>query len=252
MELLVAEHEIKGQVFLPPKNKIKGGLIFCHGIPSGESSNRAQGYDQLSRIFYKKGLVTLFFNFRGTGESGGNFDLQNWVADLREIINYYFQEYGYTPLIITGFSGGAAVAVEAAAQDERVSAVALGSCPANFSFFFELYPPEGVYLWFKQMGLFRNPAELSSQDEWINRFRSLQPQEKIHLLSPRPTLIMHGESDDLVPPDHASTLYNLAGSGKRMVTFPRVGHRLRNSRKALRYLKTWVDEILDKQATFSW
>ncbi len=242
--LQVDDDELHGEVFIPAdEQKIKGGLILCHGIPSGEG-RQSKGYDYLGRLFARRRLATVFFNFRGTGESGGNIDLVNWKEDLQAVINYYFTDYGYSPLIFLGFSAGAAVALEAAVEDDRVKALALGACPGNFSFLMEKLTPEAVWEWFRQIGLFRRPTALPPQEEWLQRFMSIRPEEKIHLLPPRPILIMHGEKDDLVTLSHAHTLYERAGGDKRIVTFPRVGHRLRSSRKALKYLQIWIEEFL--------
>ncbi len=243
-KLWVDSDELHGEVFLPAnEQKIRGGLILCHGIPSGEG-RQSKGYDYIGRLFARRQLATVFFNFRGTGESGGNIDLVNWKEDLQELINYYFTGYGYTPLIFVGFSAGAAVALEVAAEDDRVKALALGACPGNFSFLMEKFTPETVWEWFRQLGLFRRPDALSPQEEWLQRFMSIRPEEKIHLLLPRPILIIHGEKDDLVPLSDAYSLYERAGGDKRVVTFPRVGHRLRSSRKALKYLQIWIEEFL--------
>ena len=224
---------------------IRGGLIICHGIPSGEGgAPRSQGYEQLAQLFAEQGLATVIFNFSGTGVSGGNLDLRNWVEDLQKIIDYYFDHFGYTPLLTIGFSAGAAVSVEVAAGDERVTALALGACPADFSFFWEHYTEEQLWQWCHQLNFFRSPEKLPSREEWVQRFLSLRPREHIHLLAPRPHLIIHGEEDDLVLLSHAHTLYSLAGAGKRLATFPHIGHQLRTSHQIQKTHQSWVEEVL--------
>ncbi len=239
---------IRGSVIKPREEKIvKGGLILCHGIPSGESP-QGGGYDQLGRFFARRGFVTMFFNFRGTGESGGHFDLRNWVEDLQEIINHYFSRYGNAPLIVAGFSAGAAVSLEVVVNDGRVSALALAACPRNFSFFFEHFPVEAYWEWCYHMGFFRRQGALPEKKEWGRRFLSIRPEREIKRFSPRSLLLLHGEKDHLVPLNHAHNLYALAGREKRLVTFPRLGHRLRNSQRVIGYLQVWLEEIIGRNA----
>ena len=241
--------EIKGQAFVPAGGMDRGaGLIICHGIPSGSThrSPKRQGYEHLGRFFSRRGLATLIFNFRGTGSSGGNLDLVDWTADLREVIDYYFRTCGPHPagLILLGFSAGAAVSVEVAAHDRRVAALALGACPQDFRFFTERLPGVDLWGWFKAAGMFRQPESLSSPEKWLKRFLSICPADIIEQISPRRLLIMHGDEDEMVPCMHAEELYRRAGKGmdKRMVIFPGAGHQLRILRRVWRYLAHWLDE----------
>lgn len=238
---------IKGKVFIPGSDNSETGIIICHGIPGTDSvkSQKKAGYDSLGRYFSQKGFLTVTFNFRGTGESGGNLDLAGWVEDLKEVIRYYFESHGssYPRLVLTGFSAGAAVSLEVAVDDKRIEAIALGACPLNFDFFTDKFTGDQVWRWFSEAGLFRDPDIMCPREEWFKRFRSIRPEEKIGDISARHLLIMHGVEDDLIPVYHAMQLYSLAGGKKRMTVFPGVSHRMRNYRRVIHYLYVWLKEI---------
>ena len=72
-------------------------LVLCHGMPAGD--NRQNGFDSghaieeldyasIAEWFALEGFKTVIFNFRGTGESGGNFHPMGWVEDLNSLIDY--------------------------------------------------------------------------------------------------------------------------------------------------------------------
>ncbi|NLA05293.1 MAG: alpha/beta hydrolase, partial [Firmicutes bacterium] len=200
----------------------------------------------LGRYFSRRGFTTLIFNFRGTGSSGGNLDLVDWTADLREVIDHYFRTYGTPPagLILMGFSAGAAVSVEVAAHDRRVAALALGACPQDFRFLTERLPGADLWGWFKTAGMFRQPERLSPPEKWLERFLSVCPADRIAQIPSRRLLIMHGDEDETVPCAHAEELYRRAGKemDKRMVLFPGAGHQLRILERVWRYLGHWLEE----------
>ncbi|WP_395153181.1 alpha/beta hydrolase family protein, partial [Ilumatobacter sp.] len=67
------------------------GVILCHGFPIGPLDAQLSGgtFPQLiDRIASGLGCVAMTFNFRGCGDSEGDFSLQGWVDDLRNAISH--------------------------------------------------------------------------------------------------------------------------------------------------------------------
>ena len=61
------------------------GLIVCHGFPIGplDARQSAGTFPELvDRAANDLGWVGMTFNFRGCGQSEGDFSLQGWVNDL--------------------------------------------------------------------------------------------------------------------------------------------------------------------------
>ena len=69
------------------------------------------------------GFPVLRFNFRGAGLSAGEHDQgEGEVDDVRAALDWLDSEY-HLPLVLAGFSFGAAVGLRAACPDSRVSVV---------------------------------------------------------------------------------------------------------------------------------
>ena len=67
------------------------------------------------------GLVTLRINFRGVGQSTGEFDSgKGELDDARSALEYLSEQYPNKPLVVCGFSFGARVGMELGIPDRRV------------------------------------------------------------------------------------------------------------------------------------
>ncbi|MTA43412.1 MAG: hypothetical protein F2567_10310, partial [Actinobacteria bacterium] len=61
------------------------GLLICHGFPNLNQGGAlsARSFPELAeRIATEMGWMVLVFNFRGAGDSDGNFSLHGWRDDL--------------------------------------------------------------------------------------------------------------------------------------------------------------------------
>jgi len=82
---------IRGRVFFPVARPSRQYpvVVICHGIP-GSGAERPPddpGYEGLAEEFASKGLAAVIFNFRGCGDSGGNFDMMGWTRDLETVVD---------------------------------------------------------------------------------------------------------------------------------------------------------------------
>ena len=108
---------------------IRGAVVFAHPHPQfgGTMHTKAvyQGAKGLSRI----GCAVLRFNFRGVGQSEGQFDQGDGEKqDFSAATDYMATRYPGARIWAAGFSFGAWVALEAGAADDRVSAL-IGIAP---------------------------------------------------------------------------------------------------------------------------
>ncbi len=128
--------EIKGRLYSPHRDRTHAAVVLCHGIPRGTPDTKDRGYSDLIERLVHEGFITVFFNFRGTGPSSGNFDILGWSRDLTAVIDrlYGTHDIDTDRVAIMGFSGGAAAAVYVASQDTRPSAIISCACPARFGF----------------------------------------------------------------------------------------------------------------------
>jgi alpha/beta superfamily hydrolase len=223
-------------------------LCLCHGIPAVAYNPEDRGYAMLAEKFCSQGFVTFTFNFRGAGPSEGNFDLGGWIDDLKFATDFLYSmdEVEISGLVLIGFSGGAAVSVNVAAIDQRISAVAALACPATFDFM-PGNKAGAIIAHFRAIGVIRDVNFPLSLEEWFKGFAAVSPIHYIHELSPRPLLIVHGDKDDTVSFEHARKLYDSAGEPKELVIIPGAGHRLRIEVNAINAILKWLSELqMDK------
>ena len=78
--------QLRGAVVLPYDDGDWPLAVLCHGIPSGAPAQGDPGYEALAHRFARQGSAACYFNFRGTGLSGGDFSLAGWVSDLEVVL----------------------------------------------------------------------------------------------------------------------------------------------------------------------
>lgn len=235
-------------VATPPWDVTPGpAVILCHGFPIGPLDARLSGgtFPQLiDRMAKQLSCVALTFNFRGCGESEGNFSLQGWVDDLRNAISHVLQHAEPSGVVLIGTNTGGSLAISVAADDPRVSAAALLSPRADFDDWAS--HPRRFLEHAREIGAIRDPTFPSSLDEWAREFRRFRPVEAARRFAPRPLLVMHGEEDDSVPVTDARQLVNAHGDAELRL-FAGAGHRLRHDPRAIAVLIGWVDRMRSTQ-----
>ena len=238
----VDELNITGQLYLPDGNAPFPSVCLCHGIPAERPEPGDRGYPLLAERICQQGFATLIFNFRGTGTSGGNFDILGWTSDLKAVIDYLFAlpEIDKSRLTLLGFSAGAAVSVYVAAQDKRVSSVALCACPAEFTFLTEVDDPSAVIDHFRKISIIRDKDFPRSTEEWLSGFRQVSPIKHVAKIAPRPLLLVHGNQDELVNVSHAHELYGTAGEPKQIIIVDGASHRQRQNEAAMGAVFNWL------------
>jgi len=91
--------------------------IICHPHPLYGGSLKNKVVHILAESFNALGMLSVTFNFRGVGRSGGRFDHGiGEQQDLLAVVDYFRQRYPRAPLWLAGFSFGAYVALHAHAK----------------------------------------------------------------------------------------------------------------------------------------
>ena len=234
--------KIFGQFYLPDSKVSFPTICICHGIPADRRDPGNTGYPQLARKICHQGFAVFIFNFRGTGDSDGNFDILGWTLDLKAVIDYLYtlSEVDKSRLTLLGFSAGAAVSIYAASQDERVSSIVSCACPAEFTFTDRFDTPKAIIDHFRHIGIIRDKNYPSYVDEWLANFRKVKPIKYVSGLSPRPLLLVHGNDDEVVGVSHAHKLYAKAGEPKQLIIIDGAGHRSRQNEKAMAVAIDWL------------
>ena len=109
----------------------RGGVVICHPHPlyGGDMDNPV--VVRLAEVFGEMGLATIRFNFRGTGQSTGahghgvaeQYDVEAARVRVASLVG------GDQPVILAGYSFGAAVVGDVAAKHPDLAGVALVAPP---------------------------------------------------------------------------------------------------------------------------
>jgi alpha/beta superfamily hydrolase len=240
-EIIVDGIVVRGRIFIAPDLARRApAVVILHGIPRSKPTPGDPGYAPMARELAQLGFLSLFLNFRGCGESEGNFHILGWSEDLQSLIDWLRKEYAPRGIALLGFSGGGAVAIYTAARDKRVSAVVSASSPANFD---ALGADGKLDAWmqgFREIGLIRDPDFPASLPAWLKEFEQVKPIDWVDKIAPRPVLFIHGEKDEIVPLDHARLLFEKAGEPKELFIIKNAPHRLRLEANAIAKAKDWL------------
>ena len=235
---------LSGEAIVPDDPSLL--CVLCHGIPGGGPRDPADpGYGGLARTLAGLGFAAFWFDFRGVRGAPGEFSIAGWCADLEAALDALDAdaEIGAIPRIVIGSSAGGAVALAVAARREDVLAVATYAAPASFTFGGLVSDPRKLVQQFRNTGIIHDPAFPPDLAAWWAEFAAAAPEEVIGKIAPRPVLLVHGDSDDVIPYPHAERLFLAAGEPKELVRIPAGGHQLRRDPRAVEALSDWLSNL---------
>jgi pimeloyl-ACP methyl ester carboxylesterase len=217
------------------------GLVLCHGFPTGPiDARRSAGTfpELMDRVANEMGWAAMTFNFRGCGDSQGDFSLLGWMQDLRAAIDHLGEQVKLDHVWVAGSSTGGSLALCSAVDDERVAGVALLGARADFDDW--AGQPRRFLEHARDIGAVRTPGFPPQFDAWARELRLFRPLEAARKFAPRPLLVVHGGEDDTVPGADARQLAEAHGAAELRV-IPGAGHRLRHDPRAVAVLLGWLD-----------
>jgi alpha-beta hydrolase superfamily lysophospholipase len=180
-------------------------IIFFHG--NGEI---AADYDTIAHFYRQIGVTLLVWDYRGYGLSTGIPTASCLLEDAEMLINKTEEiccENSLNPIriYIMGRSLGSAAAIEVISHSYKdFSGLIIES---GFSDTFSLLSRLGV--------------KIECAEENLDGFGNLLKVTKIEI----PTLVIHGESDVLIPPKDGQDLYESCGAdSKKLLLIPEGNH----------------------------
>jgi alpha-beta hydrolase superfamily lysophospholipase len=215
---------------------------------------------QPAAMFRQLGYVTLRFDMRGCGESGGEkgrLICLDQVADTRNALSFLAQHPGVDPkrIAVTGSSFGAAVAVYTGGVDEGVAAVisVSGWGHGERKFRGQHPTPEA---WAKFMAMLkegRRHRERTGQSLMVPRYEivpipqhlrghlteqsvqmypaetaqsmfDFRAEDVIGNIAPRPLLLLHSASDSVTPTEQSVEMFRRAGQPTELHLFAETDH----------------------------
>src|SRR5437870_11173960 len=110
--LIPAPHGQLEAILKEPAGSPKGIGLVCHPHPLGGGTMHNKVVFRAAAGLVDAGLVTLRFNFRGVGASGGEHDGAAEKQDVRDALDYLSINYPQHEITLAGFSFGTRIGSE--------------------------------------------------------------------------------------------------------------------------------------------
>lgn len=231
--------QLAGLVFSGPATGTL--VVVCHGFTgSKEGGGKAVA---MAEEMGKRGYAVLLFDFSGCGKSQGSFSdltLSGHIEDLASSVDYGLS-LGFHRVITVGRSFGGTTVLCHAALDKRIAGVCTWAAPAEpLKLFYGFYEQESA----REDSLI--PLTDQSGTVMLHKgfFTDLQqhnPARSAAMIAPRPLMVLHGQSDAVVPVANAHLIYSSAGSPKDLKIIPQADHQFtRHYREAWQLTLDWL------------
>lgn len=197
-------------------------VITCHGFRSSKDSSK---YVFIARRLCEEGFAVLRFDFRGCGESVGEFEqstITGRIDDLKSALDFV-DRHKFESVGTMGSSLGGSISILTAAKDERIKALVTWATP---------------HILFS-----RNTNALDKIEENAKKHDVIRAVEDLR----NPILIIHGSVDNQVPVSDACKLYDKAKEPKSIRIFKGADHRFTNPshrKKAVELTLDWFKKWL--------
>lgn len=217
--------------WLPASSPSQGVILYCHGNGSNVGENLEQAYR-----FVKLGFDVFLFDYRGYGQSGGNFPTEAQVyEDAQVALDYLLQQRQIDPqtIILYGHSLGGAIAIDLAARNLQLAGLMI----------------EGSFTSLRDMVNLVSIYSILPIDLILtHRFDSLRKLESLEM----PILYIHGTADATVPYWMSKTLFEATKAPKKLLLVSGAGHNNVAAIAGEEYLQTvreFVQMVQQKSVT---
>lgn len=208
----------------------RGTIVYLHGI----ADNRGSAAGVIQR-YTARGFDVIAYDSRAHGDSSGAACTYGFFEkqDLRRVVD----TIGSGPIVLIGTSLGAAVALQEAADDPRVTAVVAAE----------------VFSDLRTVATERAPR-LFTRDAIDGSFTRAERegQFKVDEVSPEkaaaririPVLLIHGANDVDTPPAHSERVRHALAGPSELVLVPGAGHNQSLNAEAWRRVDSWIDRVV--------
>ncbi len=215
--------QLVGMIHTPEGDKPAPAVLMLHGF-TGTRIEPHFLFVKMARRLAAAGYAAMRFDFRGSGESQGNFwemTVPGEIDDARAALAWLRRHPAVDPdrVALLGLSMGGGVAAAVAGGDPNIAGLILWSAVSDFAGLAKhmrphaedasgvLGPqPDGC---FDLGGLLLGPA---FRDTLIQ----VQPLDSVRRYA-GPALIVHGTNDEAVPPDHAERYLQAMGEERALL-----------------------------------
>ncbi len=208
----------------------RGTLVYLHGI----ADNRSSAAGVIER-FGKRGFDVIAYDSRAHGESDG--DACTYGFFEQQDLHHVLDTVGTGPIVLVGTSLGAAVALQEAAHDPRVTAI-VGA--ETFSDLRTVATERAPF--FFTAGIIRRAFEVAEQQGrfQVDAVSAVAAAAEIRI----PVLLIHGAADADTPPDHSRRVFAALAGPKRLILVPAARHNESLRGDVWTEIERWIDAAL--------
>lgn len=208
----------------------RGTIVYLHGV----ADNRA-GAEGVATRFGPRGFNVIAYDSRAHGASDGEACTYGFYEkhDLARVIDTL--EGG--PIVLVGSSLGAAVALQAAAVDRRITAVVAAETFSDLRTVAAERAP-----WVIRAGSFGRALRTA---ERRGRFRvdDVSPASAAASIA-IPVFLVHGDADRETPPAHSRRVFDALAGPRHLELVPGAGHNQSLRPHVWDAIARWLDVVL--------
>jgi pimeloyl-ACP methyl ester carboxylesterase len=208
----------------------RGTIVYLHGI----ADNRGSAVGVIQR-FLIRGFDVVAYDSRAHGDSSGDACTYGFFEkqDLRRVIDMA----GPGPVVLVGTSLGAAVALQEAADDARVSAVVAAETFSDLRTVASERAPR-----FFTKGRIHRAFELAEEQAHF-RVDAVSPANAAARIS-IPVLLIHGAADVETSPAHSERVFVALNGPKQLLLVPGARHKESLNSQAWEQIARWIARVV--------
>lgn len=212
--------QIVGMLHVPSGRARCPAALLLHGF-TGTKTEIHRMFVKLSRRLAEHGIASLRFDFRGSGDSAGEFEeltIRSQILDSLEALKFLSRQEPINPrrIALVGMSLGGAIAAHVVAREpKKIKSLVLWAPVAEGAGILDdLSTPDAVAS-LAQTGITDYEANLVGV-QFIRQFAEMKPLREV-VKATCPVLIIHGSRDLTVPSEHADMYERALTTPKRQV-----------------------------------
>ena len=208
----------------------RGTIVYLHGTADNRTSSAG-----VIRRFGPRGFDVIAYDSRGHGESGG--DTCTYGFHEKHDLHGVLDTIASGPIVLLGTSLGAAVALQEAADDRRVSAVLAAE---TFSDLRTIATERAPFFFTK--ATIRRAMQVAAERGLFD-VDAVSPERAAARITV-PVLLVHGAVDVETRPEHSQRVFVALKGPKRLILVPSAGHNGSLRSEVWEEIERWVDQVL--------
>jgi pimeloyl-ACP methyl ester carboxylesterase len=219
---------LKGWWFRTPKPR-RGTIVYLHGVADNRGSSAG-----IADHFVPAGFDVIAYDSRAHGESEGDACTYGYYekVDLGRVLD---KVSGPGPIVLLGTSLGAAVALQAAAEDNRVGLVVAAETFSDLR-----TVASGRAPFFASKGNLEKAFRLAENEAKfkVDDVSPVAAAAKIRI----PVLVIHGEADAETPPSHSVRVHAALAGPKELILVRQAGHNGSLTASTWKAIDVWIEK----------